>query len=276
MNDKLEDARSRYVLGHSDRELERLQRQAGLFADLTRDILVRSGISKGMRVLDIGCGAGDVSAIAADLVSPSGSILGIDPAAEALTVARARLDALGKSWVKFSPGTIEEIGNGQEFDAAIGRFILIHLADPKEALKDLRRRLRSGAIITFMELDLGTAASHPPLRLLQQAVGWIGEVYRRTGRQLDMGTGLFGAFRAAGLKPQMIGLTRITPGDDEAGIDFLVESVRSLLPAIEKLGIAAAGEVGIDSLRDRLLQEASAGDHCAFYPRLVGAWAVVD
>ena len=48
---------------------------------------------------------------------------------------------------------------------------------------------------------------------------------------------LFSTFRTAG-SPQMAGLTRITTDDDEAGIDFLVDSVRSLLPAIVKLGIA--------------------------------------
>ncbi|MCE3256155.1 MAG: methylase involved in ubiquinone/menaquinone biosynthesis, partial [Nitrobacter vulgaris] len=86
------------VLGHSDRELERLRRQGALFSDFTRDLLVRAGLKKGMDVLDIGCGVGDVSLIAADLVSQEGTVKGIDPAAEALAIARMRLDADGKTW----------------------------------------------------------------------------------------------------------------------------------------------------------------------------------
>jgi ubiquinone/menaquinone biosynthesis C-methylase UbiE len=202
-------------------------------------------------------------------------VTGIDPSPEALAIARARLDALGKPWVRFAPGTLEGLEDGSSFDAAIGRFILIHLANPAEALSRLRSRLRPGAVMCFIEFDLGTVAAYPPLPLLQQCTGWVGEVYRRMGRQLNMGVGLFGAFRAAGLKPEMVGLTRITTSDDEAGIDFLVESVRSLLPAMEKLGIARRDVVNIDTLRDRLLQESASGDHCVFYPRLVGAWAVV-
>ena len=66
--------RTDYVLGHSDRELERLRRQGALFSDLTRDLLVRAGLKKAMHVLDIGCGVGDVSLIAADLVSQEGTV----------------------------------------------------------------------------------------------------------------------------------------------------------------------------------------------------------
>lgn len=273
VGDQDDKASADYVLGHSDRELERLRRQGALFSDLTRDLLIRAGVKKGMQVLDIGCGVGDVSLIAADLVSQGGSVTGIDPAAEALAIARARLN--GRAGVRFSPGTLESLEDCSSFDAAIGRFILIHLANPAEALAGLRSRLRPGAIMSFIEFDLSTAAAYPPLTLLQQCIGWVGEVYRRMGRQLDMGVALFGAFRAAGLNPQMVGLTRITTADDEAGIDFLVESVRSLLPAMVKLGIATEETVNIDTLRQRLLQEATTGDHCVFYPRLVGAWASV-
>ena len=123
-----EEAASAYVLGYSEQELERLQGQANLFADLTRDILLRAGLAPGMRVLDIGCGAGDVSIIAADIVGSQGAVQGIDPSTEALSLARSRLDSMGKSWVKFAPGTIESIGDVSEFDAIIGRF---H-SDPSE------------------------------------------------------------------------------------------------------------------------------------------------
>jgi ubiquinone/menaquinone biosynthesis C-methylase UbiE len=267
--------RTDYVLGHSDRELERLRRQGALFSDLTRDLLVRAGLKKAMHVLDIGCGVGDVSLIAADLVSQEGTVKGIDPAAEALAIARMRLDADGKPWASFSPGTLESLEDCSQFDAVIGRFILIHLANPAEALSGLRNRLRTGAILSFIEFDLSTAAVHPPLTFFQQCIGWVGEVYRRSGRQRDMGVALFSTFRAAGLTPQMAGLTRITTADDEAGIDFLVDSVRSLLPAIVNLGIATEETVEIDTLRQRLLQETASDEYCVFYPRLVGAWAIV-
>jgi ubiquinone/menaquinone biosynthesis C-methylase UbiE len=49
-----------------------------------------AGIERGMRVLDLGCGAGDVSMLAGELVGASGSVVGIDPNAQVLAVARKR------------------------------------------------------------------------------------------------------------------------------------------------------------------------------------------
>ena len=50
-----------YVLGHSDREITRLRVQARLLEPATRRFLLEAGLSPGMRVLDIGRGAGDVA-----------------------------------------------------------------------------------------------------------------------------------------------------------------------------------------------------------------------
>jgi cyclopropane fatty-acyl-phospholipid synthase-like methyltransferase len=48
-----------YALGHSELELERLAHQAQLFAPFTRQLFEQAGIVPGMRILDVGCGAGD-------------------------------------------------------------------------------------------------------------------------------------------------------------------------------------------------------------------------
>ena len=66
-----------YVLGHSDQELDRLSRQAELFGPFTRQLFEQAGITSGMRVLDIGCGAGDGAFLAADLVGATGEIVAV-------------------------------------------------------------------------------------------------------------------------------------------------------------------------------------------------------
>ena len=70
---------SRYALGHSEQELDRLSRQAEIFEPFTRQLLQQAGISRGMRVLDVGCGSGDVSFLASELVGPSGKVIGCRP-----------------------------------------------------------------------------------------------------------------------------------------------------------------------------------------------------
>src|SRR5690606_4206862 len=86
-----------YALGYSEHEFRRLEMQSRIIGDLTEDVLQRAGIRKGMRVLDLGCGVGDVSLLAAWLVGPSGFVLGVDRSADALAAARRRAREAGQS-----------------------------------------------------------------------------------------------------------------------------------------------------------------------------------
>jgi cyclopropane fatty-acyl-phospholipid synthase-like methyltransferase len=54
-----------YVMGHTDRERRRLSLQAAVLNPLTDSFLRRAGVSAGMHVLELGCGIGEVSLIAA-------------------------------------------------------------------------------------------------------------------------------------------------------------------------------------------------------------------
>jgi hypothetical protein len=69
-----------YPLGYSQTEAQRLADQAAFLEDLTEDLLRRAGLCSGMRVLDVGCGVGDVSFLAARLVGEDGVVLGVDRA----------------------------------------------------------------------------------------------------------------------------------------------------------------------------------------------------
>jgi ubiquinone/menaquinone biosynthesis C-methylase UbiE len=75
-------------LGYNDREQLRLIRQARILATLTESFLRTAGIVSGMRVLDIGCGMGDVTMLAAQLVGPTGSVVSIDQDAVSIETAR--------------------------------------------------------------------------------------------------------------------------------------------------------------------------------------------
>src|SRR5262245_50662341 len=57
-----------YVLGHSESEIHRLMRQAGLLSPITARLMRDAGLSRDMRVLDVGTGTGDVAILAADIV----------------------------------------------------------------------------------------------------------------------------------------------------------------------------------------------------------------
>jgi ubiquinone/menaquinone biosynthesis C-methylase UbiE len=82
-----------YAFGRSRAEYDRLIEQAELLRPLTERVLRAAGIAGGMRVLDVGCGVGDVSFLVATLVGPEGSVVGVDLDAEALKLAEERRTA---------------------------------------------------------------------------------------------------------------------------------------------------------------------------------------
>src|SRR5215470_3950998 len=67
-----------YVLGHSQGELRRLESQARVVDPITRRFVEEAGIGPGMRVLDVGTGAGDVAFLLADVVGSGGEVVGFD------------------------------------------------------------------------------------------------------------------------------------------------------------------------------------------------------
>ena len=81
---------SNYVLGQSTHEYERLMLQGRLLRPYTEKYFRAAGVTPGMRVLDLGSGMGDVALLAADIVGPSGRVVGLDPDAAALKRAAER------------------------------------------------------------------------------------------------------------------------------------------------------------------------------------------
>src|SRR5258708_28860788 len=71
-------AEDAYILGHSKQELRRLMLQAENLRPITARLLREAGLAPGMRVVDLGCGVGDVAVLAAELGGPTGTVIAID------------------------------------------------------------------------------------------------------------------------------------------------------------------------------------------------------
>jgi ubiquinone/menaquinone biosynthesis C-methylase UbiE len=263
-----------YFLGHSDAEVERLALQSTFYRDATQATLRRAGLALGMRVLDVGCGGGDVSLIAAQLVGPSGFVLGIDRSAEAVMAARRRVEAEKIPQVQFAALEFDELSTDVPFDALIGRFVLMYLSDPGATLRMLVRHLQSDGIVAFQEMEMRTARGYPDAPLFQRCVDWYATAIELAGFESGMGGKLFATFKSAGLPlPQMIAASRIEGGFDSTGYDLMAANIRTMLPMLVRLKVVTAAEVGLDTLADRLRQEAVDGGRCLMFPLLVSAWS---
>jgi FkbM family methyltransferase len=92
-----------------------------------------------MSVLDVGCGAGDVSFLAAELVGESGEVVGVDPASKPITLARSRAAQRAVSNVSFRQSELSDLTSDEQFDAVVGRYVLMYVRDPARPCACWRR-----------------------------------------------------------------------------------------------------------------------------------------
>ena len=265
-----------YALGHSEEELERLRVQSRFVEPITRQFFQEAGISAGMRVLDVGSGAGDVAFLTADLVGETGEVIGTDRAAAALTTARQRAATKGLRNVSFRASDPTEIVFDRPFDAVVGRYVLLFQADPAGMLRTLmKQHLRPGGLIIFHEPDWTCVRSFPPAPIYDRCCQWIIEAFRKAGQDTNAANNLYAAFASAGLpSPQMRMQTFVggTTGCSD-WLQVVAGLAASLLPTMEQLGIATAADLEIATLTDRLQKEVAASEHMIIGRSEIAAWS---
>ena len=270
------EATETYLLGQTPAAIQRLLVQGQMVNPFTRRVLEEAGITRGMKVLDVGCGPGDVSLIAADLVGEMGSVLGIDSSLEPLGLAQARVQEASLTQVSFLTENILHLTLDREFDAIVGRFILMHLPEPAAVVRHLIQHLRPGGIVVFQEYDLTsrTAAFYPPSLLWEQVWTWCTQSFHQAGGDLQTGMKLYGMLLEAGLPaPQMRYEAAVGAGPDWVGYEWWAETVRPFLPLIQQFGLATEEDIGIETLAERLRQETVSQGGVARGPALISAWA---
>jgi ubiquinone/menaquinone biosynthesis C-methylase UbiE len=262
-----------YVMGHGDRERRRLELQGAILRPLTEQLLVRSGIGRGMSVLDLGCGVGDVALIAAGLVGRRGRVTAIDVDEDALATAGKRAQEAGLANISFLRASIDEHSPERPVDAVVGRHILIHAGDPLAVLQQARRWIRNGGIVAFQEFDFSRfLPCFPPCPLRDRACAVFTDFFGRAGRA-DIGTRLYHLFVEAGFAaPEGRAESPIAGGPDTPYYEWLAESVRGILPRAQAVGIGLEFVDNVDSLAERLRDEAVTRGASLPGPLIVGAY----
>jgi SAM-dependent methyltransferase len=260
-------------MGHSDRERRRLALQAAILNPLTEDFLHRAGLSPGMRVLDLGCGVGEVALIAARLVGPAGHVTAIDMDSAALDIARARAAEAGLTQLSFEHQAIAEHQTQAPYDAVIGRLILIHTPDPLPVLRQCLAHVRVNGTIAFQEYDL---SRHYPVVPPKPLYGSITQLFNDLFNRVacaDIGMRLFEMFHQAGLTSVDSRAEFLINGGAECPFyEWVAETTRSLLPKFEATGLATARDLDVDTLAARLSEEAARLGGYVTSPVLVGTF----
>ena len=264
-----------YVMGHDDRERRRLSLQASILNPLSDQLLRRAGFSAGLRVLDIGCGVGELSMVAARLVGRRGSVTGIDIDKGALALAAKRAREDGLEHVDFAHGDIGTFRTDASYDAVIGRHILIHTPDPRVVVGMAHSLLNPGGVAVFQEYDFSVVHHAFPEAPLYGRIMEVFRAFFAKAAHGNIGTRLFQLLSEAGFPTPDCRVEY--PMDGGAGSPFyewIAESFRSILPRAAALGLVPSDEVeGIDSLARRLGEETIAHGGCVPGPAMIGAFA---
>jgi len=265
-----------YVLGATGREHERLIRQARIFNPFTERLFRSAGISPGRRVLDIGSGVGDVAMLVAELVGPTGEVVGVERDANTLVAARSRVAAAklrNVSFVETDVGHVASELNGKPFDAVVGRLILFFVPDPGAVLRSLAKLVRPGGIIAIQECYWAPLLQlTAPLPLWTKCTSLIHQVFERSGANMHMERLLYQAFLDAELPiPKM--MIEIPVGNSPDIRRWVYDLFCTLYPEMEKHNLPT-NEVGdMESLLSRLEAELDRTRTFAACVGLIGAWS---
>jgi ubiquinone/menaquinone biosynthesis C-methylase UbiE len=266
-----------YILGHSPAEIRRLMLQAAILKPITERLLREAGLAPGMRVLDLGCGTGDVAMLAAEIVGSEGEVVGIDRSADVLAVAQGRALGAGHMNIEFREGATESFADRWPFDLAVGRYVLIHQGDPAEFIHAAALHVQPGGAVAFHEIGLyGECQALPALPLLQQVWDVVMAAFHSVMTHPDAGGRMVTHFHNAGLEqPTMFCEVPIGTGPDSPVPTLLALTARVLLPQIERIGASTAAELDVDTLEDRL-RDAMANSHSqVLFPMQFCGWARV-
>ena len=228
-----------------------------MFAPYTARFLEDAGVSRGMKVLDVGTGAGDVALLVADLVGEEGAVIGVDFNPELIETARARVAAAGlENVIRRRRCGFGRAGPRPRCGRGSVRAVFCpgacRVGPPADGSRSRRRHRRvprarqcdAGADVVAALPATGAALGVDPRDLPPR---WDGPVYGFAAAQRLC------AGRAPGARDASRRRGRWRP--DWPGYEYMARLIRTVLPLITQLGVATQDDVEIDTLADRLHAE---------------------
>jgi ubiquinone/menaquinone biosynthesis C-methylase UbiE len=221
-----------YVHGYDPRENIRLQDQASTLVELLHADTVYPA---GSRVLEAGCGVG-AQTVTLARNSPGAIIVSVDISGDSVNIARTRAGTAGIANATFQQGDIFHLPfEPESFDHIFVCFVLEHVPRPVEAVRVLKKHLKTGGTITVIEGDHGSAYFHPDSAAARTAINCQVELQRRAGGNANIGRELYPLLSQAGyggirVSPRMVYVDSSRPefveGFTKKTFTAMIEGVR--------------------------------------------------
>ena len=165
---------AKYTHGHHESVLRSHQRRT---ADDSAAYLLPY-LKPGLSVLDVGCGPGTITADLAALVAP-GRVIAFDQFADVLKLAQAETLQRGLSNVSFTVADVHNLDSPDDaFDVVHAHQVLQHVADPVQALREMRRVCRPGGVVAARDADYSGFIWYPRF----PALDFWRDIYQQAAR----------------------------------------------------------------------------------------------
>ena len=234
----------------------------------TKILLDRAGLRPGMHCLDVGCGIGAVAFRMAEIVGPTGRVVGMDIDERCVELAHLEVQRLAMN-VELRSGSVTDFQDASAFDLVFGRFVLTHLREPEKALQRMVQAARPGGVVVVEDIQFSGHFSQPSCPAFDRYVALYQQVVERKGGDPNIGPRLLGMFldvRLAEVELEVIQPTyRQGPGKQIAGVTM--EHIRE---AVVGAGLATDEEV--DGIVAELDSFASNPRTMMSLPRIFQVW----
>jgi SAM-dependent methyltransferase len=267
----MKDRAEHYILATGGRDIERLRLLHEVYGPGTEALFHRVGLRDGMRVVEVGCGSGNIACWVAEQIAPNGFVEGIDNSPAQIEQARKQAAARGLINIDFrvadaySPRLPESA-----FDLAYCRLVLMHLTDPAAALKEMRLLVRPGGKVVCEEMNLACWLADPPARAMTRFIELNIALGERREEDFLLGASLHRLFRQVGFAHPEVhaNFTLALRGEQKRllGMTFI-----EFAPELVREGLATQAEV--DDVAKEMLRLADDEATLLGFPLVVQVWA---
>ena len=217
-------------------------------------------LTPGLRLLDVGCGPGTITADLADRVAP-GVVTALEVSPEALELARS---AVAQPNVEFVVGDVHALQFADAtFDVVHAHQVLQHVADPVAALAEMRRVTKPGGIVAARDSDYRAFAWYPTTPALDDWLDLYQHVARGNGGEPDAGRRLLSWAHAAGFTDVTASASTwcfATPADRQWWGGLWADRIRYSAMAEQAVATGAATRDELQRIADAWLAWAASDD----------------
>ncbi|HWD02911.1 MAG TPA: methyltransferase domain-containing protein [Amycolatopsis sp.] len=155
-------------------------------------------LEAGQSLLEIGSGAGTITADLAAIVAP-GRVTAVELTETARELGRAEAARRGQENIDFVVGDVHALDFPDDtFDVVHAHQVLQHVADPVQALREMRRVCRPGGVVAVRDSDYAAFIWYPADPVLDRWLALYQTAARANGGEPDAGRRLLAWAHAAG------------------------------------------------------------------------------